>query len=206
MKPHLFAFVPVSEAPTRIEADKLLMTRVVDSLEKRAKELGFETVKWYNRPAEFHFLWQDGLLHGITLIKEDVGCFRSSNPKEIADGCGVSLWIPEIKESDYPAVPNPVRIDPKQTVSWRYPGEAFVLYGSTKETVDARKILTDLAPGLPDLTFVYVPPEEISSKAWKLPFPLSNKGVHLFVASKGVNDAAKATEKVEKDEKVAAKP
>lgn len=193
LKPHLFAFVPVSEAPTRIEADKLLMTKIIDSIEKRAKELGFETIRWYNRPAEFHFLWQDGLLHGITLIKEDIGCFRSPNPKEIADGCGISLWIPEIKESEYPAVPNPSWLDAKQTVSWRYPGPAefkFVLDGSAKETVDARKVMTDLAPGLPDLTFVYVPPEKVSAKEWKLPFLLSNKGVHLFVAPEGSTTAA----------------
>lgn len=188
LKPHLFAFVPVSDAPTRIEADKLLLTKLVDSLDKRAQELGFETIRWYDRPASFHFMWMDATVHGISLIKEDIGCFRSPDPEKIPHGCGISLRIPQIKESEYPAVPNPAWIDAKQTVSWRYPGPAelkFVLDGSAKETVDARKILTDLAPGLTDLTFVYVPPEKMSSKEWKMPFLLSNKGVHLFVTPEG---------------------
>ena len=216
LKPHLFAFVPVSEAPTRLEADKLVAAKVIDAIEERAKTLGFETIKWYKEPAKFHFLWVDATTQGVTIIKEDIGCFRTKDP-EGANGCSVSVWIPEISESDYPAVPNPSWLDPKETVSWRYPWQANLtmnLYDSAKEKVDGRKILTDLAPALPDLTFVYVPPEEISLKEWKLPFLLSNKGVHLFVAPEGVNDAAKTTdaskaaEKVEtdkKDEKSASK-
>lgn len=216
LKQHLFAFVPVSEASTRLEADKLLLTRLAASLEKRARELGFETITWYKEPAKFHFLWVDATVQGISIIKEDVGCFRSPNPKEIPNGCSLYLWVPQIDESEYPAVPNPAWIDPKQTVSWRYPTDAdirFDLYGSAKETVDTRKILTDLAPGLPDLTYLYIPPKKVSSKEWMLPFLLSNKGVHLFVAPEGVNgaktttDASKAAEKGEtdkKDEKAAA--
>lgn len=54
------------------------------------------------------------------------------------------------------------------------------LYDSSKGKMDSRKILTDLASVLPDLTFVYVPSEEILSKEWKLPFlpldPLLTEG------------------------------
>lgn len=201
LKPHLFSFVPLSEAPTRLEADKLLINKVADSLEKRAKELGYETIKWYKEPAKFDFMWQEALTQGVTIIKEDVGCYRSSNPKEIPNGCSLYLWVPKIKESDFPAIPNPSWIDPKETVSWRYPGEAMIrfdLYGSAKETVDTRKILTDLAPGLPDLTFLYVPPEKVSGQEWKLPFLLSNKGVHLFVAPEGSATAAEKDGKAKK--------
>lgn len=188
LKPHLFAFVPVSEAPTRADADKLLATRIADAVEARAKALGFETIKWYKQAVHSDFMWLDYWYNGVTLVKEDVGCFKTVTPEKVNYGCAIVVNIPKVEEKDYPAVPNPAWIDPKQTVSWRYPGPAEVrldLGGTAKETVDTRKIFMDLAPGLPDMTYLYIPPERVSAEEWKLPFLLSNKGVHLFVAPEG---------------------
>lgn len=35
LKPHLFAFVPVSEEPTRLEADKLVAAKIINAIEAR---------------------------------------------------------------------------------------------------------------------------------------------------------------------------
>ncbi len=186
LQTHFFAMVPVSKAPTRKTANMVVLKSTFEGLEAQARKMGYEVISW-GEPEAVNILFQTKFRGGMTIINDKVGCTRAKSADE-PNACWIAIWIPEISEKEYLPLPTPVWIDPKGEDAWRYHHLVnfdFRVQEKAAPNVDVAKIMADLAPGLPDMVWVYMPPERTGDDSWTAPYIASKKGIHLFIAPEG---------------------
>ncbi|PXX95838.1 hypothetical protein [Halomonas sp. LBP4] len=155
-----FAFVPVTEANNRDEANDILHTRFFEAVQQSAADLGF-SVDYTDKTIK-HDAIANRTGTTLALVNEQRGCYSYESAATVEQLCIVSLLVPPSRNQAKPT-PQAVGLDVE---SFSYPATnhnssmRYVFKAQESADISSIAVAAKISANMPSWFYIYLSPTE----------------------------------------------